>query len=696
MDEPKQSVLNFGAFTVNVAGAEIRRDGKAVDVEPQVFDLVVLLCTNPGRVIGHEQIIEQVWHGRVVSDSAIASRINAARKALGDDGKSQRIIKTVRGRGFRVELQQVEASASTRADRTVREYGAEEVFVLSCTPHGYSLLMSTRSEDPAQDWRAGLPFIVADAASRHEGSVPAPHLAVFSDATRAASCARTILEEIETRCGSLPPAETWTVKIGIASGTGGAESAIALAGRLDAAAPPRGICMTEDVWTKVVNRLDMDAEAVPEGTIPGQGRVFRVTRIGESALLTADIASVPQILNLTMPEPAGVSIVVLPFEIVRDRTELEDVAIGVRLEIQNALTQLSGVLPIAAGTAMACAGATSPRAAEALGVRYVLQGNLRAIGRKMRMMVELYDHRAKGVTWSHSYEGSLDKGFELQDELAGRIVTALDVKVLSGEQARVWRKSLTDYRAIQLQYAGMRDFFRMTKECMRSARDAFERLHELCPDVSIGATWITMCHWFELQRGWSEEPEKTKKAIKRWANIATKMEDADGQAHTALCHVHLLDREYDEALKIGERAVSIRPSCANANGFYSHALYYCGVLNKAVYHARLAIRFAPAYPPLFAVVLSGALHASGDQGAAIPVAKEVLRMVPRDVHPRVILCSALIDASRRAEARSLAAELLQLDSGFDAGEFLDRLPFRQEQMREQLATNFARALEIAA
>ncbi len=76
-------------------------DGVLRDVEPQVFDLLQLFVENPGELISHDQLIEVVWGGRIVSDSAVSARISAARNAVGDDGSLQKIIKTVPRRGFR-------------------------------------------------------------------------------------------------------------------------------------------------------------------------------------------------------------------------------------------------------------------------------------------------------------------------------------------------------------------------------------------------------------------------------------------------------------------------------------------------------------------------------------------------------------------------------------------------------------------
>jgi adenylate cyclase len=114
-DGPKNKVLEFDRFSVDLDAALLRSQGRVIETEPQVFELIAFLCTNPGRLIGYDEIIDKVWNGRIVSDAAIATRINAARKALGDDGTAQRVIKTVRGRGLRFQLEPVSKSIEPRA-----------------------------------------------------------------------------------------------------------------------------------------------------------------------------------------------------------------------------------------------------------------------------------------------------------------------------------------------------------------------------------------------------------------------------------------------------------------------------------------------------------------------------------------------------------------------------------------------------
>ena len=104
-------IYRFGVFELDVAKVELRADGAARPIEPQVFGLLALLVENRERLVSRDEIIEKVWDGRVVSDAAIASRVKSARQALGDDGKAQRCIRTIHGQGFRFV-------ADVRAERT--------------------------------------------------------------------------------------------------------------------------------------------------------------------------------------------------------------------------------------------------------------------------------------------------------------------------------------------------------------------------------------------------------------------------------------------------------------------------------------------------------------------------------------------------------------------------------------------------
>src|SRR6185312_10289870 len=92
---------------------ELRRGNDLVAVEPQVFDLLVHLIRHRDRVVSKDELLDSVWQGRIVSESALFNRINAARSAIGDAGDQQRLIKTLPRKGLRFIGEVREEAASS-------------------------------------------------------------------------------------------------------------------------------------------------------------------------------------------------------------------------------------------------------------------------------------------------------------------------------------------------------------------------------------------------------------------------------------------------------------------------------------------------------------------------------------------------------------------------------------------------------
>src|SRR5262245_39587404 len=93
--------FHFGNHVLDVGRRELRQGAQGVAVEPQVFDLLVYLVQNRDRVVSKDDLVASVWGGRIVSKSTLTSRINAARKAIGDSGDDQKLIRTIARRGLR-------------------------------------------------------------------------------------------------------------------------------------------------------------------------------------------------------------------------------------------------------------------------------------------------------------------------------------------------------------------------------------------------------------------------------------------------------------------------------------------------------------------------------------------------------------------------------------------------------------------
>jgi len=150
-------LFQFDKFLLDTDRRELSGGhGAVVHVEPQVFDLLIHLAQNANRVVSKDELIERVWNGRAVSDAALNSRINAARRAIGDSGERQAIIRTVQRRGFLLAAE-VRAEATGAAAATGRypgDEGAPPGLAMPDKPSIAVLPFDNLSGDPAQDYFA--------------------------------------------------------------------------------------------------------------------------------------------------------------------------------------------------------------------------------------------------------------------------------------------------------------------------------------------------------------------------------------------------------------------------------------------------------------------------------------------------------------------------------------------------------------
>src|SRR5436190_3481523 len=93
--------FHFSGYTIDLGRRELRLEDEIVHVEPQVFDVLIYLIENRDRVVTKDEIFAAVWRGRIVSETTLSSRINAARRAIGDNGENQRLIRTIARKGVR-------------------------------------------------------------------------------------------------------------------------------------------------------------------------------------------------------------------------------------------------------------------------------------------------------------------------------------------------------------------------------------------------------------------------------------------------------------------------------------------------------------------------------------------------------------------------------------------------------------------
>jgi TolB-like protein len=93
--------LAFGQYRLEIERRELRCGAELIELEPKAFDLLAFLVQHRNRVVSKDDLLQAVWHGRIVSESALTTRLNAVRRAIGDDGSAQRLIRTFTRKGIR-------------------------------------------------------------------------------------------------------------------------------------------------------------------------------------------------------------------------------------------------------------------------------------------------------------------------------------------------------------------------------------------------------------------------------------------------------------------------------------------------------------------------------------------------------------------------------------------------------------------
>ena len=148
----------FSDQTLDTERRELCRGSERIAIEPQVFDLLVYLLENCGRVVSKDDLIEAIWEGRIVSESTLTSRINAARKAIGDSGRDQKLIRTISRKGFRfvgsLRSQQIGGQPPPTAANQPEDAGEASRPVLSPLdrPAIAVLPFTNMSDEPEQEY----------------------------------------------------------------------------------------------------------------------------------------------------------------------------------------------------------------------------------------------------------------------------------------------------------------------------------------------------------------------------------------------------------------------------------------------------------------------------------------------------------------------------------------------------------------
>jgi TolB-like protein len=321
-----------------------------------------------------------------------------------------------------------------------------------------------------------------------------------------------------------------------------------------------------------------------------------------------------------------------------------------------------------------------------LGVRYLLAGNLRRAGKRMRVAVELIDAKSEGVLWSEQFNIEIGELFELQDEITGAVASRLAVQIDFAER-RQESYYPRDMRAYGLVLRGQHLLLQYRKDATLHARRLFEEALEIAPDYARIYSALSRTHNLDWRYSWSATPEESLEAAVELARRAVELDRLDARGFAELGFAKLYKKRHDEALADYARAMALNPNDADIIAEYADALVYAGQPKKSVELLERAMRLNPYYPDWYLWYLADA-HITLGQHA------EVIATVQRMQNPdegRRMLAASFAHLGMLDEARAQAREVMRLHPGFTIGRWRDRPPYRDQAILEQFIEGMRKA-----
>lgn len=540
-------IYSFEDYSLDTMRRELRRGAELVAVEPQVFDLLQYLIAHGDRVISKDELLDNVWGGRIVSDSAITSRITAVRQSIGDSGETQRLIRTVPRKGFRF-IGGVQTNQQTQAS-TPPPAGKPEgdVLVGPMQPPKPSIVTS----EPSRPVDTG--------TARDPGDTD----------IGGSSSIRTGATQAVFRRG-----HRFIQRAGIAASMALLLVSIALAALAVRSMPDL-----------------RQSEIVSAPQSPGA----RFDKAWRSPSLTLPTSHAGDL----MAAQTLVPLVVLPFKS-RNSNGGDDqmIADAITEDVSSALSRFHELRVIAHRTALSYAGQATDVAAVGaeLGVRYVVEGSVRSDGDRLHVTVQLIDAASRLYAWTESFDRDRTNVFEGGNAIAMGLARALQVGVTLARSRDTIRLEpeigALIAKGFATQYGGF------TYERLTNALTIFEEALVRAPGLPSAMVAVAAAS-LDLMSNYSVSDrrlqiERSEKLLRR----ALEKQPDFANAHFYLGRLHKLRADYPLAQQSLLRALELNPSLSPAYAQLGHTLVRQGRALEGLEHILYAIKLSPKDPSI--------------------------------------------------------------------------------------------------
>jgi adenylate cyclase len=308
-----------------------------------------------------------------------------------------------------------------------------------------------------------------------------------------------------------------------------------------------------------------------------------------------------------------------------------------------------------------------------LGVRYVLEGSVQKAENQLRVTAQLVDATTGNHLWSERYDRELKDIFALQDDITKKIITALQVKLTEGEQARTASKGTNNLDAYLKFLQSMETMRQFNRESNALAKQLAEEAVALDPKYAPAYRALSATHMMDVWLGTSKSPKQSLAKAIELAQKAIALDDTYAEAYSALGFLYSMAEQHDKAVATAEHGVALNPNSADAHMLLGHTLRFAGRDEEAIPEYKIAIRLNPIPPNNYLFGIAKSYAKTGQYEEAITWGKKAVLQKPNSFLAHIILTEIYGISGRDEEARTQAAEVLRIQPKFTLEKWAKRI-----------------------
>jgi adenylate cyclase len=548
--------------------------------------------------------------------------------------------------------------------------------ILAADVVGYSALMQRAEEATYAEFERLKRELIEPSLSRHEGRLIKTTgdgvLAEFASPLAAMKCAVEIQDHLAS--GSSPLRLRIGLNLGdVIVGQDGDlyGDGINIAVRLEGVADPGGILISEKVYSEVDGKLGVGFEDRGEQQLKNISKPVRAFAVRAEAH-----GALTERLSAPLPLPDKPSIAVLPFQNMSGDPEQEYFADGMVEEITTALSRFKALFVIARHSSFTYKGRAVDikQVGRELGVRYILEGSVRKAAGKVRITGQLIDAANGAHLWADRFERDLSDIFVLQDQMTESVVVAIAPRLLQAEIELAARRRPNDLSAYDLYLRAAPRFYSWTREGSAEALQLVNGALKIDPRNGAAAALGANIYVHSIIHGWAVDPRSEWQEATRLSRLALSVDANDPEALAIAGRIAAFLGDFDAAIEMVDRAVTLNPNSANAWSRRGLTYRHAGQPDEAIRSIERAIRLSPVDPLIFMMFLGMGLAFIDLRrfDEAVEVARKALRENPASSMVYRCLAAAFAHLGREAETREAVVHLLELEPNFRITEWAAR------------------------